>query len=52
MVIDMHAHANYYGLTCEKLLKNMDGYGIDKAWLLTLETPPTAHFCPSCGFAP
>ncbi len=39
MVIDMHAHANYYGLTCEKLLKNMDDYGIDKAWLLTLETP-------------
>ena len=39
MVIDMHAHANYYGLTCEKLLKNMDEYGIDKAWLLTLETP-------------
>ena len=40
MVIDMHAHANYYGLTCQKLLKNMDQYGIDKAWLLTLETPP------------
>ena len=39
MVIDMHAHANYYGLTCEKLLKNMDECGIDKAWLLTLETP-------------
>lgn len=39
MKIDIHAHANYYGLTCEKLLANMDAYGIDKAWLLTLETP-------------
>ena len=39
MVIDIHAHANYYGLTCEKLIENMDQYGIDKAWLLTLETP-------------
>lgn len=39
MKIDIHAHANYYGLTCEKLLENMDAYHIDKAWLLTLETP-------------
>ena len=39
MVIDMHAHPNYYGYNPEKLLENMDAYGIDKAWILTLETP-------------
>lgn len=39
MIIDIHAHPNYYGYNVEKLLANMDAYGIDKAWMLTLETP-------------
>lgn len=39
MIVDIHAHPNYYGYNVKKLLANMDEYGIDKAWILTLETP-------------
>lgn len=43
MLIDIHAHPNYYGYNPKKLLENMDAYGIDKAWILTLETPETEY---------
>jgi len=44
MLIDIHAHPNYYGYNVEKLLKNMDDYKIDKAWMLTLETPEGEYY--------
>lgn len=39
MIIDCHSHAEYLGYTLEKALENMKKFNIDKAWLLTLETP-------------
>jgi len=35
MIIDAHTHVNWYGMTAEKIVENMDQMGIDKAWLLT-----------------
>ena len=44
MIIDIHAHPNYYGFNSRKLLENMDMYNIDKAWVLTLETPAGEYY--------
>ncbi|HOX37326.1 MAG TPA: amidohydrolase family protein [Candidatus Brocadiia bacterium] len=37
MIIDCHAHVNWYGMTAEKLVRNMDEMGIDKSWLFSWE---------------
>lgn len=39
MIIDAHNHPNYLGFNCNKILQDMEVNGIDKTWLLTLETP-------------
>ncbi|MEF3309162.1 amidohydrolase family protein [Paenibacillus sp. GYB004] len=39
MIIDSHNHPNYLNMTCEKIVENMKQCGIDRTWLLTLETP-------------
>ena len=39
MIIDSHNHPNYWNMTCEKILQNMKEMGIDRTWLLSLETP-------------
>jgi predicted TIM-barrel fold metal-dependent hydrolase len=39
MIIDAHNHPYYLGYNCDKLLANMQESGIDKTWLLSLETP-------------
>lgn len=39
MKIDAHNHANWYFLTAEKMIENMDKNGIDKCFLLSCETP-------------
>ena len=38
-IIDIHAHVNYHGHSIDDAVRNMDRYGIDKAWLLTWEAP-------------
>ena len=38
-IVDVHAHADWGGHDLEKSLKNMDKYGIDKAWMLACEIP-------------
>ena len=40
MIIDAHNHPDWHGHDLEKTLANMDRYGIDKAWMLSWETPP------------
>jgi predicted TIM-barrel fold metal-dependent hydrolase len=39
MRIDDHIHPDYYSYSAEKLVENMDQFGIDKSWLLTWEAP-------------
>lgn len=39
MIIDIHTQGSCYGLTFEEMIANMDKCGIDKTWLLTVETP-------------
>jgi predicted TIM-barrel fold metal-dependent hydrolase len=41
MVIDSHMHVNYHGYDADALVSEMDGYGIDVAWLLTWYLPPS-----------
>jgi len=36
-IIDAHNHPNWVGYTVDKLVENMDQYGIAKTWLLTWE---------------
>lgn len=39
MIIDDHCHADWLGFNLDKVLENMKQYNIDKAWLLSWETP-------------
>ncbi len=41
MIIDTHQHAFWHGKDDNALIANMDEQGIDVAWLLTWEIPPT-----------
>ncbi len=45
MIIDAHNHPNWYFMTADKMVANMDRYGIDKCWLLSCEIPET-EYCP------
>jgi len=38
-VIDAHCHPEWQGYNYEKLIANMDGYGITKAWILPVQMP-------------
>ncbi|MBQ9805766.1 MAG: amidohydrolase family protein [Clostridia bacterium] len=39
MKIDAHNHPFWYYMTPDKMVANMDQYGIDKCWLLSCEIP-------------
>ena len=39
MKIDIHNHADYHGHSVEKMLENMDKYGIDITCLISWEAP-------------
>lgn len=39
MIIDAHNHPDWQGHDLTRTLRNMDKYNIDKAWLLTWESP-------------
>lgn len=39
MIIDSHNHPNYLNMNGDRILENMRENGIDRTWLLTLETP-------------
>lgn len=39
MIIDIHTQDNCYGYNYQELIDNMNQNKIDKAWLLTVETP-------------
>ena len=39
MIIDAHNHAGWYYMTADKMVANMDAYGIDQCWLLSCEIP-------------
>ncbi len=39
-IIDDHNHAEYHQYSAERMIENMDRYGIAKTWLLTWECPP------------
>ena len=41
MIIDIHNHADYHKFCVEKMLQNMDEYGIDITCLLSWECPVT-----------
>ena len=43
MIIDIHNHADYHGYNVEKMLCNMDKYGIDITCLLSWEAPQTEY---------
>ncbi len=43
MIIDIHTQDNCYGCNYKELIDNMDQNHIDKAWLLTVETPPEEY---------
>jgi hypothetical protein len=36
-IIDAHNHPNWHGHNLDRIVKNMDEYGIEKTWLLTWE---------------
>jgi len=36
-IIDVHNHPNWHGHDIDKLVRNMDQYGIEKTWLLSWE---------------
>jgi len=38
-IIDVHNHPNWHGHTIDRLVENMDQYGIEKTWLLSWEIP-------------
>jgi predicted TIM-barrel fold metal-dependent hydrolase len=39
MIIDAHCHVFWHGHDDHRTVRNMDQYGIDKAWLLTWDAP-------------
>lgn len=39
MIIDSHNHPHYLNMNVDRILENMRENGIDRTWLLTLETP-------------
>lgn len=39
MIIDIHNHADYHGMSARAVVENMDAYGIDKTVLLSWEAP-------------
>ncbi len=39
MMIDAHNHADWYAVTCENFIRDMDENGIDVTWLLSCEIP-------------
>ena len=39
MIIDIHNHADYHGYSAERIVENMDKYGIDVTCLLSWEAP-------------
>ena len=43
MIIDIHNHADYHKYSAEKMLENMDEYGIDITCLLSWEAPETEY---------
>ena len=45
MIIDAHNHANWYYMTADKMIANMDQFGIDKCWLLSCEIPEHEYSC-------
>jgi predicted TIM-barrel fold metal-dependent hydrolase len=51
--IDVHNHPDWLGFSMDRLLANMDQYQIDKAWLLSWETPsdeyPKSSILPDLG---
>lgn len=42
-VIDSHMHVNYHDLDSCALVKEMDAFGIDLAWILTWYLPPSEN---------
>ena len=38
-IIDIHTHSGFHGYTADKILRNMDEYGIDISCLLSWEAP-------------
>jgi predicted TIM-barrel fold metal-dependent hydrolase len=42
-IIDAHNHPDWHGHDLDRVLANMDRYGIAKAWLLSWECPQTEH---------
>ena len=49
MIIDAHNHPNWYYMTADKMVANMDAYGIDKCWLLSCEIPEGEYFLGEVG---
>ena len=43
MIIDAHNHPNWYYMTADKMVANMDAYGIDQCWLLSCEIPENEY---------
>ena len=43
MIIDSHNHSHYNGFGPERLVAEMDAFGISVTWLLTWYLPPTEH---------
>lgn len=39
MIIDVHSHADFYGFSMNRLLKNLEENNIDLTWLLPWEAP-------------
>ena len=46
MVIDAHNHPNWYYMTADKMVADMDRCGIDQCWLLSCEIPTTEFGTP------
>ena len=43
MIIDAHNHADWLGHNFDAFIANMDKYGIDKAWILSWESPRSEY---------
>lgn len=43
MIIDAHSHADWHGHNYDDFITNMDKHGIDKAWLLSWESPENEY---------
>jgi len=44
MIIDVHVHLNWNGMTTDKIVEHMDSIGVDKAWALTWEAIDGARY--------